>query len=84
MAQGSTLDKLIVDLTKPDDNFGVDFAYVYVAISRAKSSKDVFILRDFDKNILKINIPSELKIENERLYILQEINVDNIDKIYCE
>ena len=44
----------------------------------------MFILRDFGKKILKINFPSELKIENKLLHILQQINVDNIDKIYCE
>ena len=53
MAQGSTLDKLIVDLTKPHDKFGVDFAYVYVSMSRAKSKQDVLILRYFDKTYLR-------------------------------
>lgn len=34
MAQGSTLDKLIVDLTKPDDNFGVDFARIELRVQK--------------------------------------------------
>ena len=65
MAQGSTLDQLIVDLTKPDDNFGVDFAYVYVAMSRARNSNGVLILRDFNKEIVKMKIPNlELELKN--------------------
>ena len=68
-AQGKTIDKLIIDLTKP--RFRLDLAYVYVSLSRAKCLNDVFILMDFDKNMLKTKNHIDLIEEMIRLKNLE-------------
>ena len=65
-AQGKTMSKVIIDLKKPPTG-KVDFAYAYVALSRAKCLNDILILRDFDMNALSPKIPIDYFIENERL-----------------
>ena len=65
-AQGKTLGKVIVDLCKPPIG-RLDFAYCYVALSRAKSLKDILILRPFDKKCLCPKISGDYFVEIERL-----------------
>ena len=70
-AQGKTLNKVIIDLSKPskgklDDNF------VYVALSRAKKLDNVLILRDFEESVLLSKISEDLLIENHRLEAIEK------------
>ncbi len=69
--QGKTVEKLIVDLSKPPTGH-LDFAYAYVALSRVKTINDLLILRPFDKSILNVKIPIDLEEEMERMKLLQE------------
>ena len=68
-AQGKTLNKIIVDLSKPIGK--LDFSYSYVVLSRAKKLKDIKILRDFDVSMLKPKLPESLITELQRLKDLE-------------
>jgi hypothetical protein len=57
--QGITTSKVIIDLRSQMHK--LDFAYIYVALSRAKSLNYTLILRDFLKVILKSKVPEDLK-----------------------
>ena len=72
-AQGKTLNKVIIDLTKPPSG-KLDFAYAYVALSRAKSLNDIFILRDFDIKMLSPNIPVDYFLEIDRLKSIEVLS----------
>ena len=73
-AQGKTLNKLIIDLTKPATG-KLDFDYAYVALSRAKSLNDILILREFDNKILSPKIPVDYFLEMERLKEIEVLSI---------
>lgn len=52
-AQGKTLSKAVVDISKPPSKF--DSQAVYVALSRFKTRSGLAILRDFDFAMLTTN-----------------------------
>jgi hypothetical protein len=68
-AQGKTIEKVIIDLTRP--RCRLDPAYVYVSLSRAKCLNDVIILMDFDINMLKTKNHPDLTEEMIRLKNLE-------------
>ena len=78
--QGKTVDNLIVDLKKPN-NRSLDFAYTYVALSRVRCLNDLMILRPFEKDILKVNIPEDLKDEMIRLKDIEKQTISTYNML---
>jgi hypothetical protein len=77
-AQGKTLSKVIVDLVKPE--YGpLTKSYAYIALSRCQRLEDLLILRDFDISILQQPISLDLTNEMERLKLLEEETIKQID-----
>ena len=72
-AQGKTLNKIIIDLKRP--NHKLDPAYIYGALSRARCLNDVLILMEFEKDMINTKNPPDLLIEIERLKNLEEITI---------
>ena len=61
-AQGKTFDKAKIDLALPP-NGNIHSSYSYVALSRCKDLKNLYILREFDERILFIKQNDDLLIE---------------------
>jgi hypothetical protein len=74
-AQGKTLNKVIIDLTQPPTG-KLDFAYAYVALSRAKSLNGILILRDFNIKLLSPKIPVNYFLEIDRLKSIEVKHVN--------
>lgn len=77
-AQGKTLNKIIVDLVKPE--YGpLTKSFAYVALSRCQKLDDLLILRDFDISILQQPVPLDLQYEMKRLELLEAQTINEID-----
>lgn len=75
--QGKTLDKVVIDLAKPDRGALVK-SYAYVCLSRAKRLSDLIILRDFDISVLMQPLSEDLLIEMDRLKKLELQTINDI------
>ena len=65
-AQGKTLDKVIIDLSRPPTG-SLDSAYAYVSLSRSKTLSGIAILREFNEQILNMKYSLEYNAEIKRL-----------------
>jgi len=80
-AQGKTLDKVIIDLSRPPTG-SLDSAYAYVALSRSKSLNGIAILRDFNEQILNMKYGKNYNDEIIRLNDIEFKNNINNKKIF--
>ena len=66
-AQGKTLDKVIIDLSRPPTG-SLDSAYAHVSLSRSKTLSRIAILREFNEQILNmrysLDYNAEIKLFN--------------------
>jgi hypothetical protein len=70
-AQGQTIAPVIVDIGRPPTGALTPFN-IYVALSRAKGRDSIRLLRDFDERLLQQHPNEYLRVEDERLKILDE------------
>lgn len=77
-SQCKTLNTSIIDLSIPP-YFKIDDSYAYVALTRLRNLKDLYILREFDFTIINGKIDKDLLIEEERLKKLAKKTLLNLD-----
>lgn len=70
-AQGQTIAPVIVDIARPPTG-GITPFNVYVALSRAKGQNSIRLLRDFDERLLQQHPNEYLRVEDDRLRLLDE------------
>jgi len=68
-SQGQTINNTIIDIATPP-TAGLTPFNVYVALSRARGRDGVRLLRDFDENLLMTHPSEHLRIEDERLAMM--------------
>lgn len=79
--QGQTVPYVIVDIGATK-RFPVDAFAAYVALSRSRGRETIRLLRDFDNKIFTQHPSEELRIEDERLKMLQEETKKRFDSGY--
>ena len=70
-AQGQTLEPVIVDIGPPPHGSLTPFN-IYVALSRGTGRSNIRLLRDFDARLLQQHPSEYLRLEDERLKVLDE------------
>ena len=70
-AQGQTLEPVIVDIGPPPHGSLTPFN-IYVALSRGMGRDNIWLLRDFDEKLLQQHPSEYLRLEDERLKMLDE------------
>ena len=70
-AQGQTLEPVIVDIGPPPHGSLTPFN-IYVALSRGMGRDNIRLLRDFDEKLLQQHPSEYLRLEDERLKMLDE------------
>jgi ATP-dependent exoDNAse (exonuclease V) alpha subunit len=70
-AQGQTMGCVIIDIAKPPSGSLSPFS-VYVALSRSRGRKDIRILRPFDPALFMHHPSEDLRMDMERLELLNE------------
>jgi hypothetical protein len=79
-AQGQTMGCVIIDIAKPPSGTLSPFS-MYVALSRSKGRSDIRILRDFDPALFMHHPSEDLRMDMERLELLNERTKNNTSRI---
>ncbi|KAJ2915818.1 hypothetical protein MD484_g4610, partial [Candolleomyces efflorescens] len=66
-AQGQTIEKAIIDISKPPTGKGLTPFNAYVALSRGRGRNSIRLLRDFDEELFTHHPSEELREEMGRL-----------------
>ena len=70
-AQDQTLEPVIIDIGPPPHSSLTPFN-IYVALSRGMGRDNIRLLRDFDEKLLQQHPSKYLRLEDERLKMLDE------------
>ena len=70
-SQGQTLEPVIVDIGRPPYGCLTPFN-IYVALSRGTGRRNIRLLRDFDETLLQQHPCEHLRLEDDRLQILNQ------------
>ena len=70
-AQGQTLEPVIVNIGPPPHGLLTPFN-IYMALSRGMGQDNIQLLRDFDEKLLQQHPSEYLRLEDERLKMLDE------------
>jgi hypothetical protein len=77
-SQGQTIKNAIIDIALPPSG-GITPFNIYVALSRCRGRSSIRLLRDFSEKILMSHPCEYLRLEDERLVILDKDTGTRID-----